>query len=80
MKRSLGYIKGRGEARCDVFMIQGYCVNKPPHTHTPTHTLTFVPHRLSPEEVLINRKQGLPQQMETTGLGDQKSGRGLFFT
>ena len=68
---------------CNVFLMLGYHVNKMgvhvgKHTQTHTHTVTLVWHRLPLEGVLINRKQGLPQEMETRGSRGEKSGKGHY--
>lgn len=65
----------------NVFIMLGYHVNKMGvHVgkQTHTHTVTLVWHRLSLEGVLINRQQGLPQEMETRGWRGEKSGKGHY--
>lgn len=79
MKLSMGYVKWEKK--------QEWYVN---YTRLPreqngcvceyTHALTPVLHILSLEGVFINRKQGLPQRMETIGLMGQKSGKGRYFS
>lgn len=72
----LGYIKGGGGSKVQcVYYARLLCEYAPPR-HRLTPTLSHLCHRLSPEEILINRKQGWPQEMETIGLGDQELGKG----
>lgn len=72
MELSLGYIKWETCLLCRVNKM-GVYVSVHAQKHTNTHTL--FPDRLSLEGVLIKRKQGLPEEIASTGLGDQKSGK-----